>query len=74
MCYLIAKKFNETGCIALKTEHGKELANFKSRLYHASKKDVVQLVTISKPSAYDEYEPYRFVDEPEAFEVEVMAM
>lgn len=74
MCYLIAKRFNEAGCIALKTEHGKELANFKSKLYHTTRKDVVQLVTISKPSAYGEYEPYRFVNTAEAFEKEVMKM
>ena len=74
MCYLRAKKFNEAGCVALKTEHGKELVEFKHKLYDISRKDVVQLVTISKPSAYGEYEQYRFVDTPEAFEVEVMAM
>ena len=28
MCYLIAKKFNESGSIALKTARGKELAYF----------------------------------------------
>lgn len=74
MCYLIAKKFNEAGCIALKAEHGIELANFKSKLYHLTRKEVVQLVTISRPSAYGEYEPYKFIDTPEAFEKEVMGM
>lgn len=74
MCYLIAKKFEETGCIALKAEHGSVLASFKSKLYKASNKDVVQLVTISRPSAYGEYEPYTFVDTKEAFEQKVMNM
>lgn len=29
MCYLIAKKFDKKGCIAIKTRHGKSLADFK---------------------------------------------
>ena len=29
MCYLIAKKFNDMGCIALQTTHGRHLADFK---------------------------------------------
>ncbi|MFI3172738.1 MAG: DUF6718 family protein [Eubacteriales bacterium] len=74
MCYLIAKKFEETGCIALKAEHGKTLANFKAKLYKVSNKEVVQLVTISRPSAYGEYEPYVFIDTEEAFEQKVMSM
>ena len=32
MCYLIAKKFNDVGCLALQAEHGPHLANFKKKL------------------------------------------
>ncbi len=31
MCYLIAKKFNDTGCLALQTTHGQHLADFKEK-------------------------------------------
>lgn len=28
MCYLIAKKFNDVGCLALQMKHGQHLADF----------------------------------------------
>ncbi|WP_330684386.1 DUF6718 family protein [Sporofaciens musculi] len=36
--------------------------------------DKIQLVTISRPSAYGEYEPYRFVDSEQEFEQELMKL
>lgn len=71
MCYLIAKKFNDVGCIALQTVHGRHLADFKRTLITEIGTEEVQLVTISRPSAYGEYEPYRFVDTEQEFEQEV---
>lgn len=71
MCYLIAKKFNDVGCIALQTTHGRHLADFKRTLIAEIGTEEVQLVTISRPSAYGEYEPYRFVDTEREFEQEV---
>ena len=59
MCYLIAKKFGDTGCVALQTEHGQHLADFEEKLMQAVGYDKIQLVTISRPSAYGEYEPYK---------------
>lgn len=32
MCYLIAKEFDKKGCIAVKTRHGKALADFTRNL------------------------------------------
>ena len=52
MCYLIAKKFNDIGCLALQTSHGQHLADFKRKLIAEIGTDKVQLVTISRPSAY----------------------
>lgn len=71
MCYLIAKKFNDVGCLALQTTHGQHLANFKRKLIAEIGTDKIQLVTISRPSAYAEYEPYHFVDTEQEFEQEV---
>ena len=51
MCYLIAKKFNDVGCIALQTTHGHHLANFKRTLITEIGTETIQLVTISRPSA-----------------------
>lgn len=73
MCYLIAKKFNQSGSIALKTTRGKELASFADELQEKLGYDI-QLVTITRPSAYGEYEPYHFVNNYEDFEREASVM
>ena len=71
MCSLIAKKFNDVGCLALQTNHGQHLADFKKKLISEIGTDKIQLVTISRPSAFGEYEPYSFVDTEQEFEQEV---
>lgn len=35
MCYLVAKKFNDVGCLALQMTHGQHLVDFKERLMRA---------------------------------------
>lgn len=67
MCYLIAKRIDTVGCIALRTSHGKHLVEFKRSLADVVGYEKIQLVTISRPSAYAEYEPYQFVNTEEAF-------
>ena len=54
MCYLIAKDIHSIGCIALRTNHGAHLAEYKRKLLHLIDDDRIQLVTISRPSAYGE--------------------
>ena len=74
MCYLIAKDVDKVGCIALRTTHGKHLSEFKRSIEKKIGYEKIQLVTISRPSAYGEYEPYRFVDTKEEFEQAVVSM
>ena len=74
MCYLIAKKFGDLGCVALQTEHGPHLVDFETRLMKSVRLDTVQLVVISRPSAYGEYEPYSFADTEQEFETVVKNM
>ena len=74
MCYLIAKKFGDIGCVALQTSHGQHLADFKKRLVRVVGCGRSQLVTISRPSAYGEYEPYRFLETEQEFEEAVRHM
>ena len=62
MCYLVAKDRNAHGCFALKTTHGKHLVELKRELNREVGYKGVQLVTISRPTAYGEYAPYHFVD------------
>lgn len=74
MCYLIAKDVYAVGCVALKTTHGKHLSEFKKKMMDKVGYDRIQLVTISRPSAYGEYEPYNFVETKEEFEKVVSTM
>ena len=52
MCYLVAKDRNAHGCFALKTTHGKHLVELKKELNREVGYKGVQLVTISRPTAY----------------------
>ncbi len=74
MCYLVAKDRNAHGCFALKTTHGKHLAEFKRKLNEIVGYKGVQLVTISRPTAYGEYAPYHFVDTEQEFEKLVIGL
>lgn len=74
MCYLIAKDRESHGCYALKTEHGKSIVELKRKLNKAVGYKGVQLVTLSRPTAFGEYAPYYFIDTEEEFERLVMAL
>ena len=74
MCYLVAKNINDVGCVALRTTHGKHLSELKRKIEKKVGYEKIQLVTISRPSAYGEYEPYHFVDSEEAFATAVEQM
>lgn len=67
MCYLIAKKTDKSGCIALRTTHGQRLVDLKRKLREIIGGTLIELITISRPSAYCEYEPYHFVQTEEEF-------
>ena len=74
MCYLVAKNIESEGCVALRTTHGKHLSEFKRSIERKVGYDKIQLVTISRPSAYGEYEPYHIVDLEQEFECAVEQM
>lgn len=69
MCYIIARDCRKRGCFAFRTNHGEELANHVEYLEDEFVKDnlEIEIVTLSRPSAYGEYEPYTFVDTKEEF-------
>ena len=54
MCYLIAKRINNVGCIALQTEPGEVMAKFADTLQEKLGYDI-EIITISRPTAYGEY-------------------
>lgn len=74
MCYLIAKDRNAHGCYALKTKHGAHLVEIKRELNNAVGRKGIQIVTISRPTAYGEYAPYCFVDSEQEFKMLVKGM
>ena len=74
MCYLIAKDRESHGCYALKTEHGKSIVELKRKLNKAVGYKGVQLVPLSRHTAFGEYAPYHFLDTEEEFERLVMAL
>jgi len=74
MCYLIAKDVDKHGCYALKTTHGEHLVALKRMLNKVVGEKGVQLVTISRPSAYGEYAPYMFIEREQDFIRVVTAM
>lgn len=61
MCYLVAKWFDERGSVAMQVQRGEALSEMIDRLDDRFGHDCLQLVTITRPSAYGEYEPYTFV-------------
>ena len=63
----MAKYIDKEGCVALKTTHGPHLSAFKRKIEGIVGYDKLQLVTISRPSAYAEYEPYYFVETEDEF-------
>ena len=74
MCYVIAKERYAHGCITFETVHGKHLADLKRSLNEALGNTGVEIMTISRPTAYGEYAPYRFVHSEEEFAAQVFAM
>ena len=73
VCYLIAEDSEKQGCYVLRTRRGPELIRLMRRL-NDQVGDRIQLATITRPSAYGEYEPYTFVDNAADFEKAVLSM
>lgn len=67
MCYLIAKDVDAVGCIAFATKQGVSLANLKRELSEQVDETRIQLITISRPSAYVEYAPFQYIETEDEF-------
>ena len=65
MCYLVAKDRDAHGCFALKTTHGRHLVELKRELNKVVGYKGIQLVTISRPTAYGEYTKELWIDRRE---------
>lgn len=74
MCYLIAKKFNRRGCIAVEANRGKELASLVSYLGLKKIDSDVQILTVSDMDAFGEYKPYELLKSEGDFIQRVLEM
>ena len=54
MCYLIAKKFKQHGCLSLQAKYGAELASLVDYLGRKMADTDVQILTVSSKEAYSE--------------------
>ena len=74
MCYLIAKKRNERGCMALETERDKALAALVMYLGQRTLGKGIQILTVNDMDVYGEYKPYEMVSSESEFVSRVLAM
>lgn len=74
MCLLIAKKHDEHGCLAVKTEPSKALASLVSYLGLKTLEKGIQILTVSDMDMYGEYNPYTIVENEAEFIARVLKM
>lgn len=76
MCYIIAKKYKERGCIALKYEHGYKLASLIKylTLETNAKGKEVEVFIVGNTEIYGEYAPYTFIENEIEFINRVLLM
>ena len=74
MCFVVAKDASKDGCVALRIAHGQALVNLKREIVGRIGYSHIQIMTISKPSAYGEYAPYRVVETEDEFKAVVYQM
>jgi hypothetical protein len=74
MCFVVARRIDKTSySLAFPTQIGVELVNLKKLLYELVGANI-ELITISKPSAYGEYAPYKIIEDKDEFIEAVIKM
>ena len=74
MCYVVAKDRNKQGCVTRKSRIGKPLSEYTRSLNESLPREGIQIIVISRPTAYGEYAPYSFVDTEQEFRNKVLSM
>ena len=54
--YLVAKRYNERGCIAIEVKPSRELAQMISKLGWKYLDEGIEIFTVSDPTVYGEYD------------------
>ena len=66
MIYLVAKNKAKHGCYALKTKADQTAVDLINKI-NDMRLSGLQIVTISRPTAFGEYAPYQFVETEHEF-------
>lgn len=74
MCYLIAKRFNGHGCLAVQSEYGAQLASLVDYLSRKVESKGIQILTVSSKESFGEYAPYNEVSSEKDFINKVLSM
>ncbi|MDO4280388.1 MAG: hypothetical protein Q4C56_02035 [Peptococcaceae bacterium] len=68
MCYIVATKFGEEGCIAWQPDPSLRVGDYMDHLVDMVGYDKIQLVKLDPPESFGEYAPYHYMESREAFE------
>lgn len=71
MSYLVAKRYNERGCIAIEVKPSRELAQIISKLGWKYLDEGIEIFTVSDPTVYGEYGPYHYFSDMDKFLEEI---
>lgn len=74
MSYLIAKKHNEAGCLAVKVEPDRALAGLVTYLGLRTLDKGIEILTISDMDTWYEYAPYSLVPSEKEFIARVLSL
>lgn len=72
MCYLMARRENEIGCVAIKVRRGEILAALVSYLGLKTLNKGIEILTVTDMDMYGEYKPYRLLSSEKEFIVYVL--
>lgn len=74
MCYIVAVNPNKEGCFAIRQKTQDSLLGFWDKLNQLVGQKPIEIIVISRPSAYGEYAPYRMVEGEDEFIQKVKEM
>ena len=73
MSYLIAKKYNEAGCLAVEVEPDSALAGLVTYLGLRTLDKGIEILTVSDMDIWYEYKPYNVVESEKEFIFRVLS-
>ena len=71
MSYLVAKRYNKRGCIAIKIDPSRELAQMVTDLGRKYLEKDIEIFIVSDPVVYGEYGPYHYFTDMDKFLKEI---